>query len=73
MGKLQLKRKEEPQEAFELIQTGAVTTRIAASMAKGLTRFVGRKHSMAMLLDAFEKARSRSGQVVCVVAEGGPI
>ncbi|MCJ7685548.1 MAG: AAA family ATPase, partial [Desulfobacteraceae bacterium] len=71
MGKIEVKGKKEPQEAFELIKTGEVGTRIGASVAKGLTRFVGRKNSMATLLDAFDKVKSGSGQVVGLLGEAG--
>ena len=60
LGKVAVKGKKEPQEAFELIKAGEVGTRIGASIAKGLTRFVGRKNSMAALLDAFDKVTSGS-------------
>ena len=46
-------------------------TRIAASAAKGLTRFVGRENSMAALMEAYEKVKSGSGQVVGIVGEAG--
>ena len=71
LGKIELKGKKEPQEAFELIKAGEVATRIGASVAKGLTRFVGRKISMAVLLDAFDKVKSGSGQVVGLLGEAG--
>lgn len=71
LGKIEVKGKKEPQEAFELIKTGEVATRIGASVAKGLTRFVGRKNSMAALLDAFDKVKSGSGQVVGLLGEAG--
>ena len=71
LGKMEVKGKKEPQEIFELIKTGEVETRIEAAAAKGLTRFVGRKNSMAALMDAYDKARSGSGQVVGVVGDAG--
>ncbi len=71
LGKIKVKGKEEPQEAFELIRTGEVETRIGASVARGLTRFVGRRNSMAGLMEAYEKAKAGSGQVVGVVGEAG--
>ena len=70
-GKVRVKGKEEPQEVFELIKVGGVDTRIAASVAKGLSRFVARKSSMAALMDAYNKTRSGSGQVVGVVGDAG--
>jgi predicted ATPase len=39
--------------------------------AKGLTRFVGRKNSMAAMMDAYEKVKGGNGQVVGVVGEAG--
>jgi len=71
VGKIDIKGKEAPQEAYELIKSSKVETRIAASIAKGLTRFVGRKNSLPALIDVYEKSRSGSGQVVGVVGEAG--
>jgi class 3 adenylate cyclase len=71
LGEMEVKGKEEPQEAYELIRAGEVATRIGASVAKGLTRFVGRTSSMAALMESWEKAQSGSGQVVGLVGEAG--
>jgi class 3 adenylate cyclase len=71
VGKMERKGKEEPQEVFEIIKTGKVDTRIAASVAKGLTWFVGREDSISALREAFDKARSGMGQVVGVVGDAG--
>ena len=71
LGKIEVKGKKEPQEVFELIKVGKVETRIGASVAKGLTRFVGRKNSMAALKEPFEKVKAGSGQVVGLVGEAG--
>jgi len=71
LGKVEVKGKEALQEAFELIKTGEVDTRIGASIAKGLSRFVGREKSIASLMEACEKARSGSGQIVGIVGEAG--
>jgi len=71
VGTIQVKGKEEPLEAYELVKAGEVETRFGAAVAKGLTRFVGRKNSMAALVDAFEKVKSGSGQVVGIVGEAG--
>jgi class 3 adenylate cyclase/tetratricopeptide (TPR) repeat protein len=71
LGQMEVKGKEEPQEGFELIRAGEVATRFGASVAKGLTRFVGRTSSMAGLMESWEKARSGSGQVVGIVGEAG--
>jgi class 3 adenylate cyclase/tetratricopeptide (TPR) repeat protein len=71
LGKVEVKGKEESQEAFELLKAGEVETRIEAAAAKGLTKFAGRKNSMAALLEAYDIAKSGSGQVVGVVGEAG--
>ena len=70
-GRVQVKGKEAPQEAYVLLRPSEVGTRIAASAAKGLTRFVGRKREFEAVKEAFEKAASGQGQVVGVVGEAG--
>jgi class 3 adenylate cyclase/tetratricopeptide (TPR) repeat protein len=71
LGKLEVKGKGEPQEAFELIKPGGATTRLEAAVARGLTKFVGRENPMAALMDAYEKVKNGTGQVVGVVGEAG--
>jgi tetratricopeptide (TPR) repeat protein len=71
LGKVEVKGKEEPQQAYELLKAGRVDTRIGAAAAKGLTRFVGRKNSLATLKEAIEEAVAGSGQVVAIVGEAG--
>ena len=48
-----------------------VKTRIAASKAKGLTRFMGREREMETLTRAFDRVKSGEGQVVGIVGEAG--
>ena len=71
LGEIQIKGKEEPVEAYQLLRPSLVQTRIAASTAKGLTRFMGRNREMETLQEAFEKVRSGEGQVVGMVGEAG--
>jgi class 3 adenylate cyclase/tetratricopeptide (TPR) repeat protein len=71
IGPLEVKGKEEPQEAFELVKAGGAATRLEASMARGLTRFVGRENSMAALMEAYDKVKNGTGQVVGMVGEAG--
>jgi class 3 adenylate cyclase len=71
LGEVEVKGKEYPQEAFELTKVSEVETRIEAAAAKGLTRFVGRKNSMAALVQACDKVHSGSGQVLGIVGEAG--
>ena len=70
-GKQEVKGKEEPQEAWELIRTGKVVSRIGASVSKGLTRFVGRKISMAALKEPLDRVVEGSGQATGIVGEAG--
>ncbi len=71
LGKLLVKGKEDPQEAYQLIRASKVETRIEASVVKGLTKFVGRQKKIEALKEAFEMARSGSGQVAGIVGEAG--
>jgi class 3 adenylate cyclase/tetratricopeptide (TPR) repeat protein len=71
LGEIHVKGKEEPVQAYRLIKPTEVETRIGASAAKGLTRFVGRGHEIQTLKDAFEKVQSGEGQVVGIVGEAG--
>jgi class 3 adenylate cyclase len=71
LGKVEVKGKEEPVDAYELLKASEIETRIEASAAKGLTKVAGRKNSMAALMEAYDKAKSGSGQVVGVVGEAG--
>jgi class 3 adenylate cyclase len=70
-GKKEVKGKEEAVEAYELLEPTEVASRIEASVLRGLTRFVGREKEMAVLREAFDKAKSGSGQLVCIVGEAG--
>ena len=71
LGKLKVKGKEEPTEAYELIEASGIQTRFEAAIAKGLTKFVGREKETEALKEAFEKAQSGYGQVIGIVGEAG--
>ena len=71
LGKVSVKGKKEPQEVYELLGVSDVVTRMDASKAKGLTKFIGRRGELSALLEAFEDARQGSGQVVGIVGEAG--
>jgi len=71
LGEIEIKGKGEPIEAYQLLRPTQVQTRIAASTAKGLTRFMGRSREMETLTEAFEKVRTGEGQVVGLAGEAG--
>ncbi len=71
LGNVQVKGKKEVLEAYKLLKASEVETRIEAAVAKGLTKFVGRKNSMAALKEVLENAESGAGQVVGLVGEAG--
>ena len=71
LGPITVKGKEAPQNIFRLAKSSDVQTRFEASVSKGLVKFVGRSNSMAVIKDAWDKARSGSGQVLGVVGEAG--
>ena len=71
IGPIAVKGVAEPIEAFELIGAGPIRTRLQASAARGLTRFVGREHELRTLVEAFEQAGAGHGQVVALVGDPG--
>jgi class 3 adenylate cyclase/tetratricopeptide (TPR) repeat protein len=71
LGEVAVKGKEKPQPAYELLRPSQVETRFEASVARGLTRFVGRRKQMEALEGAFQQARTGAGQVVGIVGEAG--
>ncbi|MBI5585670.1 MAG: AAA family ATPase [Deltaproteobacteria bacterium] len=68
---LQVKGKQDPVEAYRLLRPTEVDSRIGASVAKGLTRFVGRSREIETLREAFAKVQSGEGQVMGLVGEAG--
>ena len=71
LGPVPIKGLPEPAEVYEVTGAGPVRTRLQASAARGLTRFVGRQHELDTLRQALEQAGSGHGQVVAVIGEPG--
>jgi class 3 adenylate cyclase/tetratricopeptide (TPR) repeat protein len=71
LGAVAVKGLSEAVEAYELIGAGAARTRLQVSVARGLSRFVGRDTEIDTLRRAIEKAGRSHGQVVGVVGEPG--
>jgi class 3 adenylate cyclase/tetratricopeptide (TPR) repeat protein len=71
LGPIPVKGLADPVEVFELNDAAAVRTRLQASHARGLTRFVGRDAEMEQIRQAGTQAARGQGQVVAVVGEPG--
>jgi class 3 adenylate cyclase/tetratricopeptide (TPR) repeat protein len=71
LGPVPVKGLTEPVEVFELVGASAVRQRLQASVARGLTPFVGRQTEVAALQEALERAGEGHGQVVAVLGEAG--
>jgi class 3 adenylate cyclase/tetratricopeptide (TPR) repeat protein len=71
LGPVNVKGLPEPIEVYEVSGAGPVRTRLQASVARGLTRFVGRDEEIEALRRAFDQARGGHGQIVAVVGEPG--
>ncbi len=71
LGRIQVKGKRALQEAYELVRPSDIKTRLGASIAKGLTDFVGRNNSFTALLEMFREVKSGSGSVVGLAGDAG--
>ena len=61
----------EPVAAWRVIGEGGAESRFAAARAHGLSRFIGRDSEVAMLLERWQLAEIREGQVVLLSGEAG--
>jgi class 3 adenylate cyclase/tetratricopeptide (TPR) repeat protein len=71
LGPVPVKGLPEPVEVYELLRAGPVRTRLQASAARGLTRFVGRDTELDQISHALKRAAAGQGQVVAVIGEPG--
>jgi class 3 adenylate cyclase/tetratricopeptide (TPR) repeat protein len=71
LGALPVKGAPAPIEVYEVVGVTTVRSRLQATAARGLTRFVGRDTEIDQLRQAIERARTGHGQVVAVVGEAG--
>jgi predicted ATPase/class 3 adenylate cyclase len=71
LGPVPVKGLDAPVEVYEVTGAGPVRTRLQASAARGLTRFVGRDAEMEALRQAIEKAGAGRGQAAALVGEPG--
>src|SRR5215472_12298362 len=71
LGPVTVKGLETPTHVYELIGFGPARSRLQASVARGLSRFVGRASELQQLAQALERAVAGHGQTVAVVGEAG--
>ena len=71
LGPVAVKGLPAPIEVHELVGVNPVRSRLQATAARGLARFVGREVEIAQLHRALELARRGRGQLVAVVGEAG--
>ena len=71
LGAVPVKGLEAPTPVYELTGDVPARSRLQASAARGLTRFVGREAELQQLAQALERAAAGHGQAVAVVGEAG--
>jgi class 3 adenylate cyclase len=71
LGPVPVKGLRDPVEVFELVGASGIRQRLQATVARGLTRFVGRQREFETLRQALERAGAGQGQVVATVGEPG--
>jgi predicted ATPase len=71
LGAMPVRGLRDPVDVYEVTGAGVVRSRLQASAARGLTRFVGRATELEQLRDALDRAGQGHGQVVAVVGEPG--
>ena len=70
-GAHQLKGIAEPVELYRIVRLSGVRNRLAASIVRGLTPFVGRDNETQFLWSRWERASDGEGQVVLISGEAG--
>ena len=71
IGGVVVKGLDAPTQVYELTDSVPTRLRFQASVARGLTRFVGRERELQQLAAALEQAAAGHGQMVALVGEAG--
>ena len=71
LGPLPIRGISQPINVYEATGLGPLRTHFQLSIQRGLTKFVGREHELAVIERSLELATSGYGQIVAVVAEAG--
>jgi class 3 adenylate cyclase len=71
LGAISVKGLDVALEVHELVGIGPAQSRLQATAARGLTRFVGRDRELQQLAQALERAAVGHGQTIAIVGEAG--
>ena len=71
LGPVSVKGLESSQQVYEVTGIGTARSRLQASAARGLSRFVGRASEMQQLALALDRGAAGHGQTVAIVGEAG--
>jgi len=71
LGEMEIKGKKRPEKVYRLISSSSKRTRFDVSAEQGLTPLVGRERELELLIDGFERIKSKNGQIFTVVSEAG--
>jgi len=71
LGQMPVRGLVEPVEVFELVGASAIRGRLQASVARGLTRFVGREQEIETMGQTMARSAVGHGQVLAMVGEPG--
>jgi len=71
LGEIQVKGKAEPVHAWRVLGALPTRGRVAASISRGLSPFVGRELELDLLPRSYQQAKAGQGQVVGMVGEPG--
>jgi class 3 adenylate cyclase/tetratricopeptide (TPR) repeat protein len=58
-------------KAYRVISPSTQRTRFDVSAERGLTRFVGRERELELLMDGFQRSKTRKGQAFSIMSEAG--
>src|SRR5262245_5150272 len=71
LGAQAIKGKAAPVNAYEVVRTRGLRTRLEVGAERGLTPFVGREPDLTLLQERWAEARAGRGQVVFLMGEAG--
>jgi class 3 adenylate cyclase/predicted ATPase len=71
LGAVTVKGVSDPLPVYEVLDVGALRTRLQVAATRGLVRFVGRQREMEHLKSALEHAKAGRGQIIGVMGEPG--